>query len=149
MVSIEQVKELREITGISVSECKKALEESGGDIGKAKAWLRERGKEIANKKSSREAGEGRVEGYVHQTGKVGVLLDLRCETDFVAKADTFRTLAHEVAMQIASMKPESIEELMEQSYIKDSSRTVKDLITEAVAQLGENIKVERFSRFEI
>lgn len=149
MVSIEQVKELREITGISVSECKKALEASGGSIEKAKAWLRERGKEIANKKSSREVGEGRVEAYVHQTGKVGVLLDLRCETDFVAKADSFKNLAHELAMQAASMKPESVDELLEQPYIKDSSRKVKDLIVEAVAQLGENIRVERFTRFEI
>lgn len=149
MVTIDKVKQLRDETSISISECKKALEKAGGDIDKAKELLREWGKEVAKKKSSRSTDQGLIEGYLHPTGRLGVLLDLRCETDFVAKSDNFKDLAHALAMQIASMYPEDVKELMSQDYIKDSSKKVKDVIAEYIAKLGENILVKDFSRLEI
>jgi len=105
MISIDQIKQLRQETGISISECKKALEKSNGDIEKAKIMLREWGKELADKKSAREAGEGIIDAYIHPNKKVGVLLDLRCESDFVARSEDFQNLAHEICLQIAAMKP--------------------------------------------
>ena len=149
MASIDQIKELREATGISVAECKKALEEAGGDMAKAKEWLRQRGKEVAEKKQDRETGEGLVTSYVHGTGKVGSLVAVRCETDFVARSEDFQNLCHELALQAASMEAENVEDLLAQEYIKDSSKTIKELIEEGVAKLGENIVVERFARFRI
>ena len=110
MVSINQIKELREQTGVSIIECKKALEESDGDFEKAKEMLRKWGKELAGKKSSRQANQGIIEAYVHPNKKVGVLVELRCETDFVAKSDNFQELAHELCLQIAAMKPIYIKE---------------------------------------
>ncbi len=149
MITIDQIKQLREETGLSVLECKKALEKSGGDIMSAKSLLREWGREVAEKKQAREAGEGMIECYVHTTGKVGVLVHMRCETDFVAKSNEFRNLAHDLALQVASMDPENVLSLLEQQYIKDSSKTIKNLIEEYIAKLGENIVVERFVRFQI
>ena len=149
MVTIDKVKQLRDETSISISECKKALEKTGGDIDKAKDILREWGKEVAKKKASRSTDQGLIEGYLHPTGRLGVLLDLRCETDFVAKSDDFKALAHDIAMQIASMYPDDIEELMNQNYVKDSSKKVKDVIAEYIAKLGENILIKDFSRLEI
>jgi len=149
MVSIDQIKELRERTGISISECRKALTESDGDIDKARTLLKEWGKDVAQKKQVREVGEGLIDAYVHSNGKVGVLIDVGCETDFVAKTDDFKSLVHEFAMQIASMKPEDVPELLEQQYIKDSSKTIQDLLGEAIAKLGENIVIQRFTRFEV
>jgi len=105
MVSIEQVKELRQQTGVSISECKTALEEANGDSEKAKEVLRKLGKELANKKSSREAANGIIRSYVHPNNKVGAMIELRCETDFVAKGDDFQELAHEICLQITAMKP--------------------------------------------
>jgi len=105
MVSIDDVKTLRQQTGVSVSECKKALEESNGDFNQAKELLRKWGKELANKKSEREVSQGIITSYIHPNKKVGVLLDLRCESDFVAKSDEFQKLAHEICLQIAAMKP--------------------------------------------
>ena len=148
-MAIEQVKQLRDETGISISDCKKALDETNGDIEKAKKLLASWGKESAGKKADREVGDGRIEVYLHPTGKVGVMLDIRCETDFVAKGEDFQSLLHEIALQIASMNPEDVDELMRQSYIKDTAKTVKDLIDESIAKLGENIQIKRFSRFEI
>jgi len=149
MATIEQLKQLRAETGISINECKKALDEAGNDVGKAKLLLKEWGKEVADKKQAREVGEGLIDAYLHPTGKVASLVDIRCETDFVAKSDDFKLLVHEVAMQIASMDPENVEELFSQQYIKDSSKTIQDLVQEAIAKLGENIVVQRFERFEI
>jgi len=146
---IEDIKELREETGMSVTDVKKALDEAGGDSVKAKDLLRSRGVEIAKKKQEREAGEGIIEAYLHPTRKTGVLLDLRCETDFVAKADDFKALAHELVLQIAAMSPESVDELLAQEYIKDSSKTVRSLLEEVVAKLGENIVIARFERYQI
>ena len=148
-MGLEQLKQLREETGISLAQCKKALDESNGDIDKAKNLLKEWGQKVAEKKQSREASQGIIESYVHQTGKVGVLLDLRCETDFVARAQDFKNLAHEVAMQVASMNPSTVEELLSQSYIRESGRTIKDLVNDTIAKLGENIVVQRFIRFEL
>ncbi|HZX50324.1 MAG TPA: translation elongation factor Ts [Candidatus Paceibacterota bacterium] len=147
--TVEQIKELRELTGISIAECKKALEEAGGNAEKAKALLKEWGKEVAAKKQERATGEGLVVSYIHGTGKVGSLVAVKCETDFVARSDDFKNLCHELALQIASMEAENVEELLSQEYIKDSGKTIADVINEAIAKLGENIVVDRFVRFRI
>lgn len=149
MPNIEQIKKLREETGVSVSECKNALDEVGGDIQKAKEVLRKRGKEIARNKSSRGAGQGLIASYIHPNKKIGVLLELRCESDFVAKSDGFQELAKELCLQIAAMEPVDTDSLLQQSWIKDESKTVKDLIEENVAKIGENIVVKAFVRYEI
>ncbi|MDP2735655.1 MAG: translation elongation factor Ts [bacterium] len=149
MAPIESIKQLREETGMSVTDVKNALKEAGGDEEKARQLLRSRGVEIAQKKQAREAGEGLVETYLHPTGKTGVILDLRSETDFVAKSPDFKTLAHELVLQIAAMEPESVEDLLGQAYIKDSAKTVDSFLKEYVARLGENIVVKRFERYQI
>lgn len=149
MATIDQVKELREATGISISECKKALEVAGGDIEKARALLKEWGKEVAEKKQTREVGAGFVEAYLHSTGKLGALVDVRCETDFVARSSEFKTLCHELALQVASMDPQNTQELLAQPYVKDPSNRVQDVLNEYIARLGENIIVKHFSRLEI
>ena len=149
MVTLEQIKLLREETNLPIVDCKKALEEAKGDLVKARKLLQDRGVRIAEKKQTREVGEGLIETYLHPTGKVGVLLDVRCETDFVARSEDFKNLCHELALQVASMDPTTAEELLKQPYIRDPSKTMKDVITEAIAKLGENIIVKRFSRFEI
>lgn len=110
MSNIESVKRLREETGVSMMECKKALEKANGDIEKAKKFLREKGEELAGKRASRDAGEGIITSYIHSNNKVGVLLDMRCESDFVAKSEDFRSLAHEICLQIAATKPKYIKE---------------------------------------
>lgn len=148
-ISLEQIKQLREESGLSISECKKALEDAKGDLEKARKLLQERGVLLAQKKQSREVGEGLVETYLHPNGKVGALLDVRCETDFVARSSEFKNLCHELALQVASMNPETTEELLKQPYIRDPGRTMQDVLTESIAKLGENIIVKRFSRFEI
>ena len=148
-ISIGQIQKLREETGISISECKKALEEAGGDVEKAKALLREWGKEVATKKQAREVLAGLVSSYVHGTGKIGSLVAVRCETDFVARSGDFKNLCHELALQVASLEAESVDDLLGQQYIKDPARTVKDVIEEYVAKLGENIVVEKFTRFSL
>ncbi len=148
-ISAQQIKELREKTQAGFSDCKMALEESKGDMKKAEEILRKKGFEKAAKKSDRETGQGLVESYVHQTGKVGVLVSVLCETDFVARTDEFKHLAHEVAMQIAAMNPKDIEALLKQEYIRDGSKTINDLVTETIAKLGENIKISDFKRSAI
>jgi len=144
----EDVAKLREETGAGVMECKKALDEAGGSFEKAKEVLFAQGVAKAQKKSERSTGAGLLEAYVHN-GRIGVLLEVRCETDFVAKNETFKTLVRDIAMQIASMNPESVEELLAQPFIKDESKTVGDMVTNAVAVIGENIKIERFCRYEL
>lgn len=148
MVSIDQVKQLREETDVSVLECKKALEQANGDFDKAKQVLKKWGKELAGKKTQRETGIGIIENYVHPNKKVGAMVELRCETDFVAKLDDFKELAHEICLQVAAMDPEE-DSLMSQPWIKDETKTIKELIEEYIAKLGENIVVKRFVRFEI
>jgi len=149
MFPIELVKQLREESGISISECKKVLEEAGGNLEKARELLLSRGKQLAAKKETREVGEGIIEAYVHATGKTAAMVDIRCETDFVARSEGFKKLAHELALQAASMAPESVEELLSQPYIRDPGKTIKDLLTESIAKIGENIVVKRVSTFKI
>ena len=149
MALIEKIKQLRQETGISVLDCKKALEESKGNFKTAKEVLKKWGKDVAEKKSGRQAGAGIIEGYIHSDKRVGAMIELRCETDFVARSDDFKNLAHELCLQIAAMDPEKKDSLILQPWIKDESRAVGDLIKENIAKLGENIKIEKFIRFEI
>ncbi|BCX16229.1 MAG: hypothetical protein KatS3mg098_458 [Candidatus Parcubacteria bacterium] len=147
-ISTSDISKLREETGAGVMECKKALEEAEGDFQKAKEIIFQRGSVLATKRAERKTGAGVLSSYIHNE-RIGVLVEVRCETDFVAKNEVFRQLARELAMQIASMNPENVEELLSQPYIKDESLKVSDLINQVIAKTGENIRVERFCRFEI
>ena len=194
MPDINQLKQLREETSSPVKDCLKALEDSGGSLEKAKEILKKRGKIIAEKKAEREAKEGIVDSYLHPNKKVGVLLEIRCESDFVAKAKNFQDLSHEICLQIAASNPLFVSEkdipedfvekekkiyeeqatesgkdknileqiiegkwkkrkeeicLLEQPWIKDENKKIKDLLTESIAKLGENIVIRGFSRFSI
>lgn len=144
-MSIDGIKNLREQTGAGIADCKEALKSSGGDMEKAKEWLKQKGFDKALKKGEREVKAGMVEVYSHN-GKVGVLVELLCETDFVARTDDFKSLAHELALQIASMNPSSVEQLLEQEYIRDATQTVDQLIKGVIGTLSENIQVGRFER---
>ena len=172
-VSIEVIKKLREATSASVSDCKNALDEAKGDLHKASEILKKRGLEIAAKKASRAANQGRVEAYVHTGNKIGVLVEINCETDFVARNEEFIRFAKDVALQIAASAPKflKIEEvpsetlkdlndkgksdyfkvhcLMQQPFIKDDKLTIQDYLISLVAKIGENIVIRRFSRFKI
>jgi len=148
-VSLDLIKKLRKETKAGVMEVRKALEEGKGDFDKAKKWLVKRGLDKAAKKADREITEGTVASYVHNTGKVAAIVKLGCETDFVAKTEDFQELAKEIAMQVASMNPESVEELSEMSYIRDSKKTIDDLVKAAIAKLGENMQIVEFSRLAI
>jgi elongation factor Ts len=147
-ITTEEIKSLRDETGVSIMQCKKALEEANGDMSKAKDVLKQKGLDKAASKSDREVNAGIVETYSHG-GRIGVLVEILCETDFVAKTEDFKALAHDVAMQIASMNPESKEDLLKQEYIKDGSQTIEDLVKAAVAKLGENIQIGNYSRIEL
>ena len=147
--NIELVKKIREKTALSFGEINKALAESDGDEARTLELLRGRGAQIAGKKSPREIKGGTISAYIHGSGKIGVILELGSETDFVAKNEEFKKLAHELAMQVASMNPKDIEELLSQPFIRDSSVTITDLINQHIARLGENIKVRNFTRLEI
>jgi len=191
-MGLDDIKELRERTGAGMLDCKKALAENAGDVDKAVDWLRAKGIAKAAKKASRAATEGMVHAYIHAGGKIGVLLEVNSETDFVARTDDFKNLVNEIALHIAANAPEFlrredvpqsaidkeravqkakvIEEgkpahiadkivdgrmgkffedtvLLEQKYVKDDSKTIQDLINEAIAKIGENIQVRRFTRF--
>lgn len=145
---INDIQKLRQTTGAGIMECKKALQETAGDFDKAKAFIYEQGLVKAGKKGGRATGAGLLESYIHNE-RVGVLLELRCETDFVARNPLFKELAHNLAMQIAAMGPEDIETLLDSPYIKDETLTVEALIKQTIAKIGENIQVERFCRYEI
>jgi elongation factor Ts len=194
MITADAVKELRQRSGAGMMDCKRALEESGGDLERAMDVLRARGAAGVAKRAGREAREGVVEAYVHLGGKIGVLLELNCETDFVAKTDEFRTLARNLAMQVAAADPAAVDRegvpaellereraiyreqaeatgkpaavvekivagklekfyaeavLLEQPFIRDPDRTVRDLIQETAAKVGENVVVRRFARFAV
>jgi len=149
MISAEAVKKLREKTGASMMECKKALEESAGDEAAAEEILRKRGGEIAEKKSERQTKTGAIDAYVHANQKIGVLLQLDCESDFVARNENFKALSHDLCLHIAALNPAGNEELLLQPFIKDSEKTVQDLINESISKLGENIKLNKFTRFEL
>ncbi|MFA6451133.1 MAG: translation elongation factor Ts [bacterium] len=191
-ITAQTVKDLREKTGLGMMDCKVALKESDGDIEKAIEYLRKKGLKVADKRSGRETRQGLVESYIHMGGKIGVMLELNCETDFVARTDEFKALARDMAMQVAAANPtwvapanvpaDVIEKesaiyadmvkaegkpekvipkivegkllrfyetvcLLEQSYIKDQDKKVQDILNEAIARTGENIKVGRFVRF--
>jgi len=193
-ISMDKVKDLRAKTGAGVMDCKKALQETDGNIEKAVEYLREKGIADAAKKTSRTAAEGVVGSYIHMGGKIGVLIEVNCETDFVAKTDDFKELVHNLAMQVAASNPQYVSRddvpeealeaekrvlrqqalaenkpehvvdkivegrlekffeancLLEQPYIKDTDTVVKDLIMERISQLGENIVINRFSRYEV
>ena len=193
-ISAAQVKELREATGAGILDCRKALQEHHGDFDKAITWLREKGLAAAAKKAGREAKDGVVELYSHGGGRVGVMVEVNCETDFVAKTDDFKSLARDIAMQIAAMnpqfikreevpaatveremeiyrtqarnekKPENIVErvasgklekffqdvcLLEQTFIKDAGKTIRDIILEITAKTGEKVTIRRFKRFHL
>lgn len=147
-IDVKLIKELRDKTGAGIADCREALEESKGDLKKAEEILKKKGFEKATKKGDRETNYGLIDSYVHQ-GRVGVILELLCETDFVARTDEFKTLAHEVSMQIASMNPKNEAALLKQEYIREPDKTIADLIKETIAKLGENITLGRFSRFEL
>ena len=163
-VSAGDVKDLRERTGAGVMECKSALEAAGGDLEKAVAILQERGMAMAEKRAHRETSQGLVECYIHAGGRIGAMVELNCETDFVARTDDFQSLAREIAMQVAAMNPAAVSDnelaegagsdpdaqaLLKQAYIRDPSRTVGDLVKDVIAKTGENVRVRRFSRFEL
>lgn len=192
-ITLDAIKSLRDKTQASLADCQKVLVEAGEDLGKAEELLRMRGKLIAEKKADRAANAGLIESYVHSNGRVGVLVELRCETDFVARNELFKELVHNLALQVAAMNPKYVtidevseeliakeranfekefsesgkpadivkkivdgkldklfgeQSLLTQSYVKDPQRLVKDVITDVVGKLGENIRVERFIRFE-
>lgn len=192
-ITTEMVKELRERTGAGMMNCKNALIEAGGDIEKSIELLREKGLAAAAKKAGRVAAEGIVDAYIHMGGKIGVLIEVNCETDFVAKTDNFKNLVHDIAMHIAAAKPEFLNRedvptdnlekekeilraqalnegkpaqivermvegriekyykevvLMEQPFVKDQDKTIKDLISDATVSIGEKISIRRFTRYE-
>jgi elongation factor Ts len=148
-IDLQLLKKLRSETSASVSDCRRALDESEGDYKKALMWLKKRAAAIAEKKSDRTTDQGIVEAYIHAGGKVGVLVELLCETDFVARTDEFKHLAREIGMQVAAMKPESVESLLKQEYIRDGSLKISDLVKGSIGKLGENITVKKFTRFAI
>jgi len=194
MVSIDQIKKLRRVTGASIIECKKALREAGCDIELAKKVLRKWGRDFAGKKTERETKEGIIESYIHPNKKIGVLIELHCESDFVANCEDFKKLAHEICLQIAAMNPLFLKEgdvpdeflagerkiyreqlkeagkpkkiideivegklkkykeeisLLSQSWIRDETKKIQELINEYIARLGENIIIKRFIRYQI
>lgn len=145
-ITIEQIKQLREATNAGVMECRQALEETHGDMDQAQAWLLKKGAAKAEKKAERAVNSGLVEAYTHATGKVVGVVEVACETDFVARTDQFRNLCHELAMQVASMEPKSVEELLKQEYIRDQKKTIDQLVKETIGVLGENIVVRKTVR---
>lgn len=194
MISLEDVKQLREETGVSISECKKALEQCQGNMGSAKETLRKWGKGFAGDKVKNETTQGIIDSYIHPNKRIGVMIEIRCESDFVSRSEEFQKLSHEICLQIAAMKPlyakaedipeeflagekriykeqlagsgkpeKLINEILEgklnkykeevslysQTWIKDDTKTLGDLINEHIARFGENIVVKKFSRYEL
>jgi elongation factor Ts len=163
-VTTALIKELRESTGAGVMDAKRALEESNGDMQKAAALIREKGVAAAAKRSGRETLQGVVESYIHGGGRIGVIVELNCETDFVANTPDFRQLARDIAMQVAAMNPAVVAAedrtpahegpdtevvLMSQPFIREPGRTIGDLVKDVIAKTGENVRVSRFARFEL
>jgi len=144
----KDITELRETTGMGLMDIKKALDEADGNRQQAMELLKERGAKIMDKKSDRIAGEGLIEVYSH-AGRIGVIVEVNCETDFVSRSETFKEFAHDLALQISSMKPVSVEELLEQAFIKDSKLTIADYLRDTTSKLGEKIVITRFNRFAL
>lgn len=149
MADVKLIKKLRDETQASIADCRKALEETKDDYNKALGWLKKHGIEKAEKKANRETSQGLVESYIHQNGKVGALVKVLCETDFVARTDEFKNLCHEVAMQVAAMNPKDVATLLKQDYIRDGSFTIEGLVKSVIGKLGENIVIKSFQRIEI
>jgi len=147
--SSADVKKLREETGAGVMDCKKALEASKGDYKKAIELVKQRGMERAEKKQDRETKEGYVASYVHTNGKIASLVELLCETDFVARNEEFRALGQSIAMQVASMQPENVDELLKQEFIRDAKQTIDQLMKSLSGKVGEKIAVARFVRYQV
>ena len=163
-VSVNSIKELREQTGAGIMDCKRALQETKGNMDEAQQYLINKGISSAAKKASRVTNEGLIEAYIHSGGRIGALVELNCETDFVARTDDFKTLAHDVAMQVAAMGPVYIDVddvpeeetgdpqglcLLQQPFIKDPAISIKDLVSQAIGRLGENVKIGKFTRFSL
>ena len=163
-VTTESIKALRKETGAGIMDCKRALEEAQGDVRKAEEILSRRGIDLAAKKASRVTQEGVVETYIHNGSRIGALVELNCETDFVARTPEFQDLAHDLAMQVAAMSPLYVDQeevpgsvegnpqelcLLQQPFIKDPTRSVQDLVNDVVARVGENVRVRRFVRFAL
>jgi len=146
---INLVKKIRAEMGLGMMEIKAAVEESGCDECKAKQILKEKGFKKAETKAERETHQGRVATYTHNTGKIGVMVSLLCETDFVAKHEDFIALSKELCLQVAAMDPETVEDLMKQEFVKDSSKTIEEMIKALIVKFGENMKIKEFARFEI
>ena len=162
MVSTDLIRTLRERTGAGIMDSKRALEDAGGDINKAESALREKGLSKAASKSDRTTAEGIIESYIHTGNRIGAMVELNCETDFVARTEEFKGLAHNLAMQVAAMAPEYVEEnelptdetrkpeevcLLNQAFIRDPSKTINDLVMDVRARVGENVRISRFTRF--
>jgi len=145
----KDVQRLRSESGAGVMDSKRALEDAGGDFEKALGLLKQRGLESVAKKSGREAKEGLIASYIHSGGRIGALVELASETDFVSRGDDFQKLAQEIAMQVAAMNPATVDELLEQPYIRDGSKKIKDLVTEVAATTKENVHVRRIQRFAL
>lgn len=163
-ISVDSIKALRDRTGAGIMDCKRALQSADGNLERAEELLKQQGIASASKKASRETNQGIVDSYIHSGGRIGAMVELNCETDFVARTDDFRTLAHDLAMQVAAMSPAYLDSgdiplgsdgnpqetcLMLQPFIKDPTMTVQDLVNETVGKLGENVRVRRFSRFSL
>ena len=146
---VDDIKQLREETACGVIECKKALEESKGDFQKAKELLRKRGLEMAAKKYDREAKEGRVESYVLLGNIIAAVVEVNCETDFVARNEDFIAFTKNLAMHIAAVNPENVQALLAQPFVKEASKSIQDLLNELVAKIGDNIQISRFTRFKV
>ena len=149
MITSKQIKELREKTGVGVMDCKKAMEEAKGNSKKAEEILKKCGAMKALKKADRKADQGLVETYSHGCGKIGVIVEINCETDFVARNTEFKEFCHDIALQIASMKPKDVAELKKQSFIKDLDVTIDELLTQKIGKIGENIQIKKFTRYEL
>ncbi len=146
---LDQIKTLRDQTVAPVMDCKMALEEAGGDEKKAKEWLRKKGLTRAAKKKNQETGDGLIYSYIHSGAKIGAILQLSCQTDFVARNQEFQQLAQEICLQIVSMNPKNVSVLLKQEYIRDPQKKISDLIDSAIAKFGENIRVEKFARLAV
>lgn len=146
---IKLLKKIREATSAGVADIRKALEEANNNEEKAVALLKQWGIAKAGSKSDREVSAGAIDTYIHAGGKVGSMVEIACETDFVARTDDFKTMSKEIAMQIAAMAPEDVDSLLKQPYIRDSKMSIDDLVKSKIATLGENMVIRRFTRFEL
>src|SRR3954467_1606675 len=144
-ISVDEIKRLRELTGVGITDAKQALVAAGGDFDKALSEMRKKGLTKAEKRGEREARAGVIGSYVHD-GRIGVLVEVNCETDFVAKTDEFKELVKDLALQIAASEPKDEDELLEQPFVKNPEVSVGEYVKEHIAKLGENIVVRRFSR---